>query len=99
MANRGDHDRKYNGCRRERRKRRQGEDAEFLDVDLWAVWSAIKVPVLAIRGAVSDLLLPETLERMKKEGSETYIVPDAGHAPALMDANSIAAIREFLLHD
>ena len=67
------------------------------DVDLWPVWEAIKVPVLAIRGAESDLLLPDTLERMKKEGAKTYIVPEAGHAPALMDAPSIAAIREFLL--
>jgi pimeloyl-ACP methyl ester carboxylesterase len=68
-----------------------------LDVDLWPVWEAIKVPVLAIRGADSDLLLPETLERMKKEGANTYIVPGAGHAPALMDSDSIAAIRAFLL--
>ena len=41
-----------------------------LDVDLWPVWEAIKAPVLTIRGAESDLLLPETLERMKKEGSK-----------------------------
>jgi pimeloyl-ACP methyl ester carboxylesterase len=68
-----------------------------LDVDLWAVWAAIKVPVLAIRGAESDLFLPETLERMKKEGAKTYIVPEAGHAPALMDSDSIAEIRAFLL--
>jgi pimeloyl-ACP methyl ester carboxylesterase len=68
-----------------------------LDVDLWPVWEAIKVPVLTIRGADSDLLLPDTLARMKKEGSKTYTVPGAGHAPALMDADSIAAIREFLL--
>jgi pimeloyl-ACP methyl ester carboxylesterase len=68
-----------------------------LDVDLWPVWEAIKVPVLAIRGAESDLLLPETLERMKKEGANTYVVPEAGHAPALMDPDSIAAIRAFLL--
>jgi pimeloyl-ACP methyl ester carboxylesterase len=68
-----------------------------LDVDLWPVWGAIKVPVLTIRGATSDLLLPETLERMEKEGAKSHIVPDAGHAPALMDAASIGAIRTFLL--
>jgi pimeloyl-ACP methyl ester carboxylesterase len=70
-----------------------------LDVDLWPVWEAIKVPVLTIRGAESDLLLPETLERMKKEGSKSYTVPETGHAPALMDADSIAVIAEFLLQD
>jgi pimeloyl-ACP methyl ester carboxylesterase len=68
-----------------------------LDVDLWQIWEAVKLPVLAIRGAESDLLLPDTLERMKKAGAKTYIVPGAGHAPALMDAASITAIREFLL--
>ena len=55
----------------------------------------IKVPVLTICARRSDLLLPETLERMKKEGSKTYTVPDAGMAPALMDADFIGAIGSF----
>lgn len=66
-------------------------------VDLWAFWDRIRVPVLAIRGAVSDLLLPETLTRMEASGAQTLTVPDSGHAPALMDAAQIAAVRAFLL--
>ncbi len=67
------------------------------EVDLWPVWRQIGIPVLAIRGASSDLLLPETLERMAAGGTATHVVPDAGHAPALMDAPTIAVIRGFLL--
>ena len=66
------------------------------DVDLWPVWAQITVPVLAIRGASSDLLLPDTLARMAIDGAQTLIVADAGHAPALMDEPTIAAISSFL---
>ncbi len=63
------------------------------DVVLWPLWSQITVPTLTIRGASSDLLLPETLVQM---GGASHVVPDAGHAPALMDDASIRAIRDFL---
>ncbi|HQT67427.1 MAG: 2-hydroxy-6-oxo-6-phenylhexa-2,4-dienoate hydrolase [Rhodospirillales bacterium 20-60-12] len=68
-----------------------------LDVELGPIWDRINVPVLAIRGAQSDLLLPETLERMANDGAETLIVPDTGHAPALMDIATMSVIRDFLL--
>jgi pimeloyl-ACP methyl ester carboxylesterase len=67
--------------------------AEPADAILWPVWERIDIPVMTIRGASSDLLLPETLTRM---GGQSHIVADAGHAPALMDADSIGAIRRFL---
>jgi pimeloyl-ACP methyl ester carboxylesterase len=54
------------------------------------------IPRLTIRGEDSDLLLPETLAQMASEGSATHVVPDSGHAPALMDAPTIAVIRTFL---
>jgi pimeloyl-ACP methyl ester carboxylesterase len=71
-------------------------DSVPLDVDMWPMWEMINIPVLAVRGESSDLLLPETFARMKEEGAETLTIPNAGHAPALMDAPSIAAVREFL---
>jgi pimeloyl-ACP methyl ester carboxylesterase len=67
-----------------------------LDVDMWPLWEMINIPVLAIRGEHSDLLLLETFERMREEGAETLTITNAGHAPALMDSPSIAAVREFL---
>lgn len=68
------------------------------DVDLWPLWSLIRQPTLVVRGAHSDLLLADTAERMTREGpcARLYLVPDAGHAPALMAADQIAAVRDFL---
>ncbi len=68
-----------------------------MDVDMWPLWGMITIPRLVIRGAQSDLLLPSTFEQMLGHGAEGHVVPQAGHAPALMDADTIARIREFLL--
>lgn len=67
-----------------------------VDVDLWPFWQKIEAPVLTIRGALSDLLLAETLEEMERGGSESLVLPDVGHAPSLMDEETIAAIGRFL---
>jgi len=68
-----------------------------LDVDTWPIWNFINMPRLVIRGAESDLLLSDTYNRMVETGAEGYIVPDAGHAPALMDYASMSRIKAFLL--
>ena len=65
-------------------------------IDLWPVWQAIRTPTLVIRGAQSDILSGETLERMRQGGARAFVVPDAGHAPALMAPDQIAAIGDFL---
>jgi len=67
-----------------------------IDADMWPIWEQIKLPILAVRGAESDLLLEDIFARMQAEGAQGYVVADAGHAPALMDAESIAVIRGFL---
>ncbi len=67
-----------------------------IDADLWPIWQQIDVPVLTIRGAESDLLTPATATRMQEAGAELLVVPNTGHAPALMDAPTIAAIADFL---
>lgn len=68
-----------------------------VDVDLTPFYSRIRTPILAIRGADSDLLLPETLALMRSAGAETLEIPGAGHAPALMDPFQTDAVRRFLL--
>jgi pimeloyl-ACP methyl ester carboxylesterase len=68
-------------------------------IDLWALWRAIaKIPALAIRGGVSDILLPETFARMKslKPDLIQVTVPDVGHAPTLNEAPAREAIDEFI---
>ena len=52
------------------------------DADLWPLWEAITAPMLVLRGAHSELLLPETLERMADKAT-THVVAECGHAPAL----------------
>jgi pimeloyl-ACP methyl ester carboxylesterase len=67
------------------------------DVDMWPFWDRIQMPRLVIRGATSDLLLPDTFARMAASGAETLEVADTGHAPALLDPEQIGAIRSFLI--
>ena len=73
-------------------------EAVSADVDLRSYWNALRGPVLVIRGAESDLLLPETLEEMRaRPRTETLVVPRTGHAPMLMDDFQVGAVRRFLL--
>jgi pimeloyl-ACP methyl ester carboxylesterase len=68
------------------------------DVDLWPIWERIRCPVLILRGVRSDLLLPETAARMAASRRDVTLAKfaDCGHAPALMDAQQIAAVRNWL---
>jgi pimeloyl-ACP methyl ester carboxylesterase len=67
-----------------------------VDVDMWAFWDRIRVPRMVIRGAASDILLPDTFARMEASGAEAFEVPITGHAPPLLDPLQIEAIRSFL---
>jgi pimeloyl-ACP methyl ester carboxylesterase len=67
--------------------------------DLWPLFAQIgPVPMLVLRGALSDLLSAATVERMTREKAtvEAVTVPDRGHAPLLDETVSIAAIDAFL---
>ena len=67
--------------------------------DLWPLWGALaKVPMLAIRGAQSDILSAATLARMQREKPDLKVltVADRGHAPMLDEPECVAAIDEFL---
>jgi pimeloyl-ACP methyl ester carboxylesterase len=69
------------------------------DIDLWPQWDAIRCPTLLLRGAESDLLRPADALAMTRRGPRALLVEFAGigHAPALMAADQIAAVRDFLL--
>lgn len=67
--------------------------------DLWPQFEALKtVPVMAIRGANSDLLSAATVSEMARRHPdlETLIVPNQGHAPLLAEADVIARIAAFV---
>ncbi|MFL5252660.1 MAG: alpha/beta fold hydrolase, partial [Rhodopila sp.] len=67
-----------------------------MDVDMWPLWDRIRVPRMVIRGETSDVLTAETCAHMEASGAQAFVVPETGHAPALLDPLQIAAIRGFL---
>ena len=73
-------------------------DAPAQDLDLWPSWDRIICATLVLRGQVSDLLRAEDAQAMTRRGPKARLVefPGIGHAPALMAADQIAAIRDFL---
>lgn len=68
------------------------------DVDFWNLYDQIKCPTLLIRGAQSDVLTADTAQQMTQRGPKAKLVtlPGIGHAPALMDAEQIEIISNFL---
>ncbi|RFB80636.1 alpha/beta fold hydrolase [Methylovirgula sp. 4M-Z18] len=68
--------------------------------DLWPQFEALKgVPLLALRGANSDLLAQNTLEEMQKRhpNCAVHLVDGEAHAPLLLDTTSIGSILEFVV--
>lgn len=66
--------------------------------DLWPQFIALgQVPVLAVRGANSDVLSAETLQAMieRHPNLRTITVPDQGHAPLLKDQETVEGIASF----
>ncbi len=72
------------------------------DYLLWPHYDAIDVPVLCLRGAESDLVLPETLTEMRRRGPGAagrlaiLEVPGCGHAPALNVPAHLEPIEAFV---
>jgi len=67
--------------------------------DLWTAFAGLEgIPSLVLRGDLSDLLSPETVERMIAENPamEAATVPRVGHAPTLDEPEAIAAIERLL---
>jgi pimeloyl-ACP methyl ester carboxylesterase len=66
---------------------------------LWPFWKALRgIPMLAIRGAQSDILSAATFARMKAENPELVQleVAQRGHAPLLDEPECLSAIDAFL---
>ena len=67
------------------------------DYDQWEAWDALPIPVLVLRGADSDLLLPDVAEAMRNRGPRAVVVtiPGCGHAPALNTPAQFALVERF----
>lgn len=67
--------------------------------DLWPIFETIKhVPLMVIRGELSELLTPQTAERMVSEHPQArlHTVPYEGHAPLLEDGPTLDAVTAFI---
>ncbi|OWU70556.1 alpha/beta fold hydrolase [Marinibacterium profundimaris] len=67
--------------------------------DLWLFFDALKtLPVGLLRGANSDILLPETVAEMRRRHPGLIVseVPDRGHVPFLDEPQSLDVIRAIL---
>lgn len=77
----------------------EGIDFEDGIPELWPQFESLsRVPVLAIRGGTSDILMPETVREMgtRHPDFRTITVPGQGHAPLLMDDKTNKEIEAFV---
>jgi pimeloyl-ACP methyl ester carboxylesterase len=72
------------------------------DYLVWDHYDALAIPVLCLRGAASDLVLPDTLAAMQRRGPgargqlQVVNVPGCGHAPALNVPGQLATVADFI---
>ena len=67
--------------------------------DLWPLFRSLRrLPVLSVRGALSDILSPQTLTRMQHEHTDltTITIEAIGHAPTLEEPEAEKAIDDLL---
>jgi pimeloyl-ACP methyl ester carboxylesterase len=72
------------------------------DYELWEHYDRLRVPVLLLRGAQSDLVLRETADEMLTRGpgqlglARVVEIAGCGHAPALNVPEQLSLVRSFL---
>ncbi|MCC2674246.1 MAG: D-(-)-3-hydroxybutyrate oligomer hydrolase-like protein [Ramlibacter sp.] len=72
------------------------------DYDLWEHYDVLRIPVLLLRGAESDLVLPDAAAEMLERGpgkvglARVVEVPGCGHAPALNVPAQLELVRSFI---
>src|SRR5689334_4388657 len=72
------------------------------DYELWEHYDRLRVPVLLLRGAESDVVLPDAAAEMMTRGpgalglTRVVEVPGCGHAPALNVPEQLDVVREFI---
>lgn len=72
------------------------------DYRIWEHYDALQVPVLCLRGAESDLVLPQTLQEMRTRGPgaagllQVVEISGCGHAPALNVPEQLKLVTRFI---
>jgi pimeloyl-ACP methyl ester carboxylesterase len=65
---------------------------------LWSAYGSVQTPILILRGAESDLLSKQTLQRMLERNpqAKSYEFRGVGHAPSLMVDDQVKVVTDFL---
>lgn len=69
------------------------------EFDPWALFRALDgVPMLALRGGISDVLSADVLDHMQREhpALKAVTIPGVGHPPSLSEPQAVEALNEFL---
>jgi pimeloyl-ACP methyl ester carboxylesterase len=72
------------------------------DYDLWEHYDRLRIPVLLLRGAESDLVLPDAAAEMMTRGpgakglAQVVEIAGCGHAPALNVPEQLGLVRTFI---
>jgi pimeloyl-ACP methyl ester carboxylesterase len=72
------------------------------DYELWEHYDVLRIPVLLLRGAESDLVLKDAADEMLVRGpgqlglAQVVEVPGCGHAPALNVPEQLGLVRAFI---
>lgn len=78
----------------------KGTEPQTVPAELWPLWDALStIPVLTVRGALSDLLSAATVAEMAARHVGPFVqaeVPGRGHAPLLDEPAALSAILSFL---
>lgn len=76
-----------------------GSEQTVVPPDLWPMWDRLSaLPVLVIRGALSDILSRTTVAEMGRRHPDQFTaveIDDRGHTPMLDEADALAAIDRF----
>ena len=74
------------------------EGAAAGEAMLWQAWDSLRLPVLLVRGAESDLLSRDTALAMTQRGPKPQLVEisGVGHAPTLVQADQRRIVADFL---
>jgi pimeloyl-ACP methyl ester carboxylesterase len=74
-------------------------DINAVPPNLWPLWKQLgSIPILAIRGALSDIISPEILDAMAAQHPNltAITIANRGHAPMLDEPAAVAAVDAFL---
>ena len=78
----------------------EGDQPATVPPDLWPMWDMLAdLPILLVRGGISDILPADTAAQMEARHSGWFRrvnVPYVGHAPILDEPEVLSAIRDFL---